>query len=75
MFDKFNQNTEFCPHCLTHEYFYVSGGSWTPARCPNHKDDDFILWKQMNMLQKIRATILFNSMWKEKYKHRKENEK
>ena len=64
---RFNKNSEFCPHCLTNEYFYVGGGSWTPDRCPNHKDDDFILWKQMNILQKRKAAKIFNDMWKKKW--------
>jgi len=61
---EFDKNEEFCPHCLIHESFYVGGGSWSPDRCPNHKKDEFILWKQMSFFQKRKAVKLFNQMWK-----------
>jgi hypothetical protein len=68
MLRNFDKNEEFCPHCLTHNYWYIGGGSWSPERCPNHsKSDDYILWKQMNFWQKYKASQLFNEMWRKTY--------
>lgn len=66
--DLFNGNTEFCPKCWTHEYFWTGGGSWSPDRCPNHRDsDDAILWKNMRRHQKRHAAIEFTIGWYRKY--------
>ena len=64
--ERFSQNSEFCPHCLTKDYFYRGGGSWSPDRCPFHPmSDDFILWKQMTLSQRNKAAKRFQRMWKE----------
>jgi hypothetical protein len=65
---RFSENAEFCPHCLTKDYFYTGGGSWSPDRCPYHpKSDDFILWKQMSFSQRNEAAKRFDRMWKDKF--------
>lgn len=64
---KFDKNEDFCPQCLTHHYFYVGGGSHSPSLCPNHKTNESILWKQMNIFQKRKAAKLFDQMWNEKH--------
>lgn len=63
---RFGENQEFCPYCLTSDYFYRGGGSWAPDRCPYHpQSDDFIFWKHMSFLQRNKAAKRFQRMWKD----------
>lgn len=74
--DLFNENTEFCPKCWTHEYFWTGGGSWSPDRCPYHRNsDDAILWKNMSRSQKKKAARKMDDGWYTKFGNHFFNEK
>ena len=66
--DLFNENSAFCPVCLTHESFWTGGGSWSPDRCSYHRNsDDAILWKNMTREQKKIAAEKMDNKWWQKF--------
>lgn len=62
---KFNKNEMFCAKCLTHETFFIGGGSWSPDFCPTCKDNDIIFYRKLTIEQKHIAKKKFDKMWKE----------
>jgi len=55
---------EVCAHCLIEEYFFTGGGSWSPDFCPQCRGEDYVMFKDLSLRDKIRANRLFNQMWR-----------
>lgn len=58
-----NKDELFCSKCLIHDTFFVGGGSWPIYDCSKCKGIDCI-YKNLTIIEKIKANSLFNKMGK-----------
>ena len=58
----FHKQEFFCKNCLIHDTFFENGGSWFSDNCPECKDTECIMYKDLTFFQKYRAKKNFNKM-------------
>ena len=63
-----HKDSLFCSKCLIHDHFFVGGGSWSSDCCPKCRGIDCVMYKNLSIVNKIKAKKLFKMMWNRKHK-------